>query len=204
MGIAQIKTKQRKPHAKSKRTTLPLDKAKPHEVVWDQVSGLFTAARPIQNPSYVYIISEGDDGPVKIGLAKDPIARVRTMQTGNPRRLRIEYVLVGDGELEALMHEYWEDYAIRSPNASKLPGSAPKTEWFEPEIRGQLWPILELASYEQMTYLHENSGEIKMRRLEKIARGAHYANGFVAKGRDEIRVLAQGAGYARLSRKSRV
>lgn len=39
--------------------------------------------------SYVYLISEGPRGPVKIGVAKSPGWRICELQTGNPRKLRI-------------------------------------------------------------------------------------------------------------------
>lgn len=39
--------------------------------------------------SYVYIISEGANGPVKIGMANNPGWRVCELQTGNPRKLRL-------------------------------------------------------------------------------------------------------------------
>jgi hypothetical protein len=83
--------------------TSPLDKAAGHEVAWRRVSDVFDAARQIRNCKFVYFIGEDDDGPVKIGVAKDPISRLRAMQTGNPRRLRVEHVLVGDMDVEKLL-----------------------------------------------------------------------------------------------------
>jgi hypothetical protein len=83
----------------------PLDKAKGYEVVWQQVSPVFESARGVGGISFVYFIGESDDGSLKIGTSKDPISRLRGMQTGNPRRLRIEHVLVGSSHLEKLLHE---------------------------------------------------------------------------------------------------
>lgn len=37
----------------------------------------------------VYIISEGKDGPVKVGVAANPHSRVRELQSGNPKRLHV-------------------------------------------------------------------------------------------------------------------
>lgn len=39
--------------------------------------------------SYVYLIAESDNGPVKIGVAKNPGARIVELQVGNPKRLRL-------------------------------------------------------------------------------------------------------------------
>lgn len=39
--------------------------------------------------SCVYIISEGKDGPVKVGVANNPKNRVRELQSGNPKRLHV-------------------------------------------------------------------------------------------------------------------
>lgn len=37
--------------------------------------------------SLLYIITESEDGPVKIGIAKKPGCRLKELQTGNARRL---------------------------------------------------------------------------------------------------------------------
>lgn len=38
---------------------------------------------------YIYVISQGRDGPVKIGYAERPEARLRNLQVGNPNELRL-------------------------------------------------------------------------------------------------------------------
>lgn len=50
------------------------------------------------NSRCLYVISESRDGPVKIGTSADPAARLRQLQTGNPRRLRIFYICRLDPE----------------------------------------------------------------------------------------------------------
>lgn len=172
----------------------PLDKAKAYEVIWNQVSGLFDAARPYADACFVYFIGETDDGPLKIGHSKDPVARLRTMQTGNPRRLRIEYVLVGDMPLEKLLHELWEPFAVISSRSVGKPGAAPGTEWFKPEARDTLLPIIADAVSRQIECL-SGPPDVGFGTLERIVRDAHAESGFVARGRDEVRLLAQGAGY---------
>jgi hypothetical protein len=39
--------------------------------------------------SCVYVISEGKQGPVKVGVANNPNTRVRELQSGNPKRLSL-------------------------------------------------------------------------------------------------------------------
>lgn len=179
----------------ARRSASPIDKAKGYEVAWQQVSPLFEAARGVQGASFVYFIGEEDDGPIKIGLAKDPVSRLRGMQTGNPRRLRIEWVLIGHGTLEKLLHELWESFAIRSARAQRTIGAAPGTEWFRAEIRPQLFPIIATAVAGQVDCLLRAEGRIDPADTERIVRDAHVAHDFVAQGRDHVRLLARGAGY---------
>lgn len=39
--------------------------------------------------SFLYVISEGAEGPIKIGRSRNPGARLCELQTGNARRLRL-------------------------------------------------------------------------------------------------------------------
>jgi hypothetical protein len=179
----------------------PIDKAKAYEVVWNNVSGLFDAARLYEEPCFVYFIGE-EHGPIKIGNSKDPIGRLRTMQTGNPRRLRIEHVLMGAMPLEKLLHELWEPYAIRSAAKAGKPNASPGTEWFTPEIRETLLPIIVDASGRQTEYL-QKAEEANMDDLGRLVRDAHAESGFVAQGRDEVRLLGSMFGYS-VNRPSRI
>lgn len=181
----------------------PLDKAKGYEVIWQQVSGVFEAARDFGNANFVYVIGEQDDGPVKIGVSKDPIARLRGMQTGNPRRLRIEHVLIGDMATEKIVHEYWEPFAIHSAGRrANNPDALPGTEWFKPEVRAQLLPIVADAAERQVEYI-KTAEEPGFADLELIARDAHAESGLVVHRRAPTIRLAQGAGYT-VSRRYRI
>lgn len=184
-----------------RKPSSPLDKAKAYEVAWQQVSGLFDAARPYADACFIYLIGEADDGPIKIGHSQDPVSRLRTMQTGNPRRLRIEHVLVGDMGLEKLLHEFWEPHAIISNAKIGKPGAAPGTEWFKPEAREPLLPIIVDAAARQTALMLTR--EATFPALEQAVRDAHAESGFVARGRDEVRLLAHAAGYS-VNRPSRI
>jgi hypothetical protein len=159
----------------------PLDKAKAPEVVWHQVAPLFEAARRWLNASFIYFIGEPDSGPIKIGFSGDPIGRLRNMQVGNPRRLRMEYVLVGGMETEKLLHQLWEPHAILSANRKGLPGTAPGTEWFKPTAREQLLPIVAEAARFQADLLNADRPEpASFEEMEWAVREAHARSGFVA------------------------
>jgi hypothetical protein len=180
----------------SQRPKKPLDTAKAYEIDWKHVPPILERAANFHNASYVYFIGEEDEGPVKIGVAKDPIKRLRGMQTGNSRRLRIERLLVGDREVEQVLHQYWEDFVIRSSASRTKPHLAPGTEWFRAEVREPLFPIITVAAQAQIESL--KGGPLQ------IVRDAHYAHGFTAKGRDEVRLLGNNGSYVLGSRPSRI
>jgi hypothetical protein len=177
----------------------PIDKAKGYEVIWQNVAPLFNAARILGNAEYVYFIGEPDDGALKIGHSKDPIGRLRSMQTGNPRRLRIEHVLVGAPALEKLLHEIWRDHAIVSTRQVGKVDAPPGTEWFDPAVRAELEPILRTAAQKQADLLKGMTSDagVGFDDLERLVREAHAAHGFVMKRLDVPLLLGQHIGYAR-------
>lgn len=73
---------------------------------------------------FVYLISEGFDGPVKVGVSKAPEGRLRDLQIGNARRLSlVEKWRFPDAktafEMERFLHDALTDFG------PKLSG-----EWF--------------------------------------------------------------------------
>lgn len=163
--------------------------------------------RLIENASYVYLVGEEDEGCVKIGVAKDPIDRLRGMQTGNPRRLKIERLLLGDMEMEKLLHEMWEPFAVVcAANRGKV-DRAPLTEWFNPGIREKLMPIIAEATALQMEYLSEKFGPdrpVEMAELDRRVRQAHADHGYTPAPREQVRFLAPTMGYVTTSRRTRI
>lgn len=68
---------------------------------------------------FVYVV-QGDPGtPIKVGVANNPIQRMKGIQTGYPWRLRLLFVVPGDQHLEWYLHE-------------RLKGHRLLGEWFEP------------------------------------------------------------------------
>ena len=78
----------------------------------------------------LYVIGEGDgSGVVKIGRSVDPESRLRTLQTGYPRKLTLLHVEPGGGHLEPKLHERfaslqthgeWFDFRGTNPVAAVL------------------------------------------------------------------------------------
>jgi hypothetical protein len=176
----------------------PLDGAKAYEVVWQQVADIFELGRQIKNPLFVYFIGEGEDGPVKIGLAKDPFKRVRGMQTGNSRRLRVEHAILGDRAIEHLLHEMWKQYAIVPSHRAGRVSAHPGTEWFEAEIRDKLYPVIPTIVEKQREYVFgaiDKGEDLTFAETERALREAHGAHGVVAHRPHETRLLGKHAGY---------
>jgi hypothetical protein len=67
----------------------------------------------LAQPSFVYFVQQGENGPVKIGRAVDPERRVATLQTGNAIDLHLREVVPGDSTLESTMHQRFADARIR-------------------------------------------------------------------------------------------
>lgn len=68
---------------------------------------------------FVYVIQQGLNGPVKIGCAVDPGARLASMQSGNPDQLRIVGVCRGSRGVERMLLAAFSPHSIRG-------------EWFSP------------------------------------------------------------------------
>lgn len=73
---------------------------------------------------YVYLVSDGD--AYKVGYSTDPHGRLASLQTGNPRRLRLLFYVPGTPEDEAALH-------------AKYIGDNLLQEWFcpTPELRSE-------------------------------------------------------------------
>ena len=176
----------------------PLDKAKGTEIDWDRVPMTFQLGEDILGVSYVYCVGEGADGPVKIGTAKDPIARLRQMQTGNSRPLKIEHLILGDSEVERLLHEIWRD--------DRLTG-----EWFRPEVRERLYPVMSTARLRQISYVNRVASDIpdsddtvRVEQLCECVKVAHTENDVVMRIAYRPRLLAAGGGYIVSGGRSRI
>lgn len=96
--------------------------------------------------SFVYVISGPDAPPIKVGVAKDPIARMANLQQGNPARLRLLFVLPGGYDLEADFHRRLEECGIRG-------------EWFGGDQAAAFLGWIEEAARRAFT-VYENSGNL--------------------------------------------
>ena len=69
--------------------------------------------------SFVYFIQAGHSGPVKIGVAYDPVARLRDLQVASHEELRLVGVMLGTPAVESALHQKFAELHIRG-------------EWFKP------------------------------------------------------------------------
>lgn len=78
----------------------------------------------------LYFIQEGEDGPIKIGRGEAE-GRMKALQTGNPRELRVRAAVPNEGYTEIFWHAVFKDARIRG-------------EWFRPtaELRAAIkWAV---------------------------------------------------------------
>jgi hypothetical protein len=81
---------------------------------------------------YVYFVQRGDDGPVKIGLAKDVVKRLDHLISACPDSLTLRAVLPGNADLERMLHSRFAADRIRgewfraSPDIVAFINSTPK------------------------------------------------------------------------------
>lgn len=74
----------------------------------------------------LYIITEsGSTAPCKIGISRDPLRRLKQLQTGNYRDLEMPHVIampanISARQLETALHRHFDD--------AKIPGGG--EEWF--------------------------------------------------------------------------
>lgn len=175
----------------------PIDIARPDQVIWDKVAPIFEAGRSSTHWTYVYFIGEYDNGFLKIGKAKDPVKRLRNMQVGNARRLRVERVLLGDVATEKMLHQLWGEYGIVSEQDKRDKKPGPGTEWFKPEIRDALFPIVDDAVRRQLEWL-KAAEDFKgiLDDLDQQVRQAHIDADHEAKIMAPVYRLGNGTGYA--------
>lgn len=99
--------------AKTTRSYATKDKAQ-------RVADKFNAAAERKKQGFwVYFIQAGDDGPIKIGKAKDVAVRLRALQTGSVVSLSLLHAIPPGGPTERAMHRRFERHRGRG-------------EWFDP------------------------------------------------------------------------
>jgi len=74
---------------------------------------------------HLYFIQEQGTGHIKIGRSVDPKRRVRSLQTGNAKRLKLIAYFKGKGDQEAYLHELLRDWRL-------------KGEWFSVDCVGSI------------------------------------------------------------------
>lgn len=74
---------------------------------------------PINGGSFAYFVQAKNGGPIKLGYALDPEARLRELQVGNPQQLVIRRLIPGGHGTEFALHHHFAKARLRG-------------EWFKP------------------------------------------------------------------------
>lgn len=72
--------------------------------------GIRDALRKRLNQCFVYFIRQEGTGLVKIGYAKSPASRLRTLQVSSPQRLSIAALEPGGRSRETFLHDIFADW----------------------------------------------------------------------------------------------
>lgn len=99
----------------------------------------------LSEPSFVYVIQGEQGTPIKVGFAHDVMARIATLQTGNPTALRLLHVVPGDQRLEWFLHQ-------------RLKGARLKGEWFKPGLVMDRFLEYVAGLAERMVAAYDGSG----------------------------------------------
>lgn len=95
--------------------------------------------------SYVYIIQQDSDGPIKIGKADNIDKRIKQMQTGNPFALELAHSFTCLSSKDALNLEH-ELHDLLSEHKMNASGGS---EWFKKRA------LCNLKKYSQMVASHK-------------------------------------------------
>jgi hypothetical protein len=91
-------------------------------------------SRPAPRRNFVYAIQGNPSSPVKIGTSKDPLKRLRTLQTGSHETLDLLHVLPGWRENEQELHAWFAEWRHRD-------------EWFGGENLGLMLAMLDALAH---------------------------------------------------------
>lgn len=71
------------------------------------------ASKRARRQRYVYVVGDGTQGPVKIGVSASPEGRCADMRTANARDLRVLASLPGTQKLEAFLHDRYREFRVQ-------------------------------------------------------------------------------------------
>lgn len=60
----------------------------------------------------IYVIGTENGTAVKIGIAYDPIVRMKQLQTGNPNKLILMHTMIGTEAQEHYLHNHYKAYCL--------------------------------------------------------------------------------------------
>jgi len=115
----------------------------------------------------IYVITQGDesDFKAKIGISSDPESRLKTLQTGSPKDLKLSFSfpVPDDKELEGYLHERFEDRRLNG-------------EWFDfTDVKKS--PFEEILDWYEYLFIDECPVSLKTCQCS-ICKGAPVSNKF--------------------------
>ena len=76
---------------------------------------------------HLYIIQTDETGAIKIGRSKNPLSRVKQLQTGSPYKLKLLLILENQGSMEKELHRRLKPFKQNC-----------RGEWFDFDCTGSL------------------------------------------------------------------
>ena len=93
----------------------------------------------MKKKDYLYFIQSDVTGMIKVGRSKDPVKRLKQLQTGNPNKLKLIASFENSGWKEKIIHERLEKWSEQG-------------EWFNCECVGSipddLYESIEYGSFD--------------------------------------------------------
>ena len=99
--------------ARAKATFEAMEKVKKDRILRKYCSKRTRRTAQQHRPEFIYFAEEVGSDTVKIGISVNPESRLSTLQTSNPKTLRLIHAFEGTGEDEAELHERFAKDRIR-------------------------------------------------------------------------------------------
>jgi hypothetical protein len=152
------------------RPAAPTSEAPPKIKLWPTSNpdhAIIWWGAQIEKPLFVYFIQDAN-GPIKIGKAYDPRARLTELQCGNPNPLKLVAVVLAAPNTERRLHAGWDAYHLQG-------------EWFAsesaPHISTGLIELAKRTQRQQIEAFKRNMPVIDVQAMpvDQITRNARLA-----------------------------
>lgn len=105
---------------------------------------------------YLYFIQAGEDGPIKIGITRNPEVRLANLQVSHFETLHVRAICAGGSELETELHAHFASGRLRG-------------EWFKADTPGLAELIEQVQRNPPETYVSRREWRETRERIESRA-----------------------------------